>query len=91
MARMRSGQPGAVSRTCPIEGWRLSRRPHFIAADPFSSLKPAPIRISQGVHSYLKEKGVPHVWHVDEHAHDFQHWKKGLFQFSQRIFKPAGN
>jgi enterochelin esterase-like enzyme len=49
------------------------------------------IRISQGVHSYLKEKGVPHVWHVDEHAHDFQHWKKGLFQFSQLIFKPSGN
>lgn len=49
------------------------------------------IRISQGVHAYLKEKNVPHVWHVDEHAHDFQHWKKALFQFSQLIFKPAGN
>jgi hypothetical protein len=32
---------------------------------------------------------VPHIWHVDEHAHDFQHWKKALFQFSQLIFKPA--
>jgi enterochelin esterase-like enzyme len=47
------------------------------------------IRISQGVHAYLKEKGVPHIWHVDEHAHDFQHWKKGLYNFSQLIFKPA--
>ncbi len=47
------------------------------------------IRISQGVHSYLKEKGVPHIWHVDEHAHDFQHWKKALYQFSQLIFKPV--
>jgi enterochelin esterase-like enzyme len=47
------------------------------------------IRISQGVHSYLKEKNVPHTWHVDEHAHDFQHWKKGLYNFSQLIFKPA--
>jgi enterochelin esterase-like enzyme len=46
------------------------------------------IRISQGVHAYLKEKNVPHIWHVDEHAHDFQHWKKGLYHFSQRIFKP---
>ena len=26
------------------------------------------IRISQGVHAYLKEKNVPHIWHVDEHA-----------------------
>jgi enterochelin esterase-like enzyme len=45
------------------------------------------IRISQGVHAYMTEKNVPHVWHVDEHAHDFQHWKKGLYNFSQLIFK----
>jgi enterochelin esterase-like enzyme len=47
------------------------------------------IRISQGVHAYLKEKNVPHIWDVDEHAHDFQHWKKGLYNFSQLIFKPT--
>jgi enterochelin esterase-like enzyme len=47
------------------------------------------IRISQGVHAYLKEKSVPHIWHVDEHAHDFQHWKKGLYNFAQLIFKPS--
>ena len=47
------------------------------------------IRISQGVHGYLKEKNVPHIWHVDDHAHDFQHWKKALYQFSQLIFKPS--
>jgi hypothetical protein len=22
-------------------------------------------------------------------AHDFKHWKKALFNFAQRIFKPA--
>jgi enterochelin esterase-like enzyme len=47
------------------------------------------IRISQGVHAYLKEKNVPHIWHVDDHAHDFQHWKKGLYNFSELIFKPT--
>ena len=47
------------------------------------------IRISQGVHAYLKEKNVPHIWHVDDHAHDFEHWKKALYQFSQLIFKPT--
>ena len=47
------------------------------------------IRVSQGVHAYLKEKNIPHIWHVDEHAHDFQHWKKALYQFSQLIFKPT--
>jgi enterochelin esterase-like enzyme len=46
------------------------------------------IRVSQGVHAYLKEKNVPHIWHVDDHAHDFEHWKKGLYNFSQLIFKP---
>lgn len=45
------------------------------------------IRISQGVHAFLKENGVPHIWHVDEHAHDFQHWRKALYQFAQRIFR----
>jgi enterochelin esterase-like enzyme len=47
------------------------------------------IRISQNVHGYLKEKNVPHIWHVDDHAHDFQHWKKALYNFSQLIFKPT--
>jgi enterochelin esterase-like enzyme len=46
------------------------------------------IRVSQGVHTYLKEKDVPHIWHVDDHAHDFEHWKKGLYNFSQLVFKP---
>jgi enterochelin esterase-like enzyme len=45
------------------------------------------IRISQGVHAYLKEKDVPHIWHVDDHAHDFHHWKNSLYHFSQIIFK----
>jgi enterochelin esterase-like enzyme len=49
------------------------------------------IRISQRVHAYLKENNVPHLWHVDDHAHDFQHWKKALYQFSQLIFKPTTN
>ncbi len=47
------------------------------------------IRVSQGVRAYLKEKDVPHIWHVDEHAHDFEHWKNGLYNFTQLIFKPA--
>jgi enterochelin esterase-like enzyme len=47
------------------------------------------IRISQNVHGYLKENNVPHIWHVDDHAHDFQHWKKSLYNFSQLIFKPT--
>lgn len=45
------------------------------------------IRISQGVHAYLKEKNVPHVWHVDGNGHDATHWRNNLWLFAQRIFK----
>lgn len=47
------------------------------------------IRISQGVHAHLKDKEVPHVWHVDGHAHDFQHWRKALYHFSRLAFREA--
>ena len=45
------------------------------------------IRISQGVHAYLKEKGVSHIWHVDGNAHDPTCWKNNLYLFAQRIFR----
>jgi enterochelin esterase-like enzyme len=45
------------------------------------------IRISQGVHAYLKEHDVPHVWHVDSHGHDPMHWSKNLCLFAQQVFK----
>lgn len=38
-------------------------------------------------HNYLKEKNIPHIWHVDGNAHDFNHWKNSLYWFSQQIFK----
>ncbi len=43
--------------------------------------------VSQGVHAYLKEKDVPHVWHVDGNAHDPTEWKNNLYLFAQRIFR----
>jgi enterochelin esterase-like enzyme len=45
------------------------------------------IRISQGVHAYLKEHGVPHVWHVDGNAHDPTEWRNNLYWFVQRLFR----
>jgi enterochelin esterase-like enzyme len=44
-------------------------------------------QISQGMHIYLKEKGVPHVWHVDGLGHDATHWGHALYQFTQKIFR----
>ncbi len=45
------------------------------------------MRISRGVHDYLKEKDVPHVYRVDGNAHDFTEWKNNLYLFSQRLFR----
>lgn len=45
------------------------------------------LRISQGVHAYLKEKNVPHVWNVDGHGHDPTEWRNNLYYFLQRVFR----
>ena len=44
------------------------------------------IYIGQRTHAYLKEKNVPHIWHVDSGGHDFNVWKNDLYLFSQLIF-----
>ena len=44
------------------------------------------IRISQDMHAYLKEKDVPHIWHVDGNGHDPTHWKNTLYHFAQLLF-----
>jgi enterochelin esterase-like enzyme len=44
------------------------------------------IFISQGVHAYLKEKKIPHIWHVDSHGHDAPEWKQALYYFVQQLF-----
>lgn len=48
------------------------------------------LRVSQGVHAYLRDKGVPHIWHVDGNAHDPIHWKNSLYHFAQRLFGARG-
>lgn len=45
------------------------------------------MRISQGMHIYLKENDVPHIWHVDGNGHDATHWKNSLYHFTQKIFR----
>jgi len=45
------------------------------------------MNISQGLHAYLKQHDVPHVWHVDGHAHDPAHWRSSLHGFAQRLFR----
>jgi enterochelin esterase-like enzyme len=43
--------------------------------------------IAKGVHTYLKQNNVPHVWQVDGNAHDTPEWRNSLYLFSQRIFR----
>ena len=44
--------------------------------------------ISEGVHNYLVEQKVPHIWHVDVGgAHTFPVWKNDLYHFSTLLFR----
>lgn len=45
------------------------------------------ISISQGMHTYLKDHGIPHIWHVDGNGHDATHWRNSLYYFAQQIFR----
>jgi uncharacterized protein len=45
------------------------------------------IRISQNVHQFLKKNDIDHVWHVDGHGHDPEHWSSSLYWFSQSVFQ----
>lgn len=43
------------------------------------------IHISQDVHTSLKARSLPHVWHVTNHAHDAPEWKQALYWFVQQL------
>ncbi len=45
------------------------------------------MNVSQGVHNYLKEKQIPHIWHMDSGPHSFPVWKNDLYLFSQKLFR----
>jgi hypothetical protein len=45
------------------------------------------IRVSRGVHDYLQEKRVPHVWRVDTNGHDTAEMSNSLYQFAQLLFR----
>ena len=44
------------------------------------------ISVSQGVHVYLKQQNVAHIWNVDDHGHDGETWGGNLYHFAQRLF-----
>jgi enterochelin esterase-like enzyme len=44
-------------------------------------------RVSKGVHDYLTEKGVPHIWRVDTNGHDTAVMSNSMYHFAQKLFK----
>jgi len=45
------------------------------------------IRVSQGVHDYLQEQGVSHIWRVDTNGHDTGEMSNSLYHFAQLLFR----
>jgi enterochelin esterase-like enzyme len=45
------------------------------------------MRISMGLHTFLVEKGVPHIWRLDGNAHDTAVMSSNFFHFAQRLFR----
>jgi enterochelin esterase-like enzyme len=44
--------------------------------------------ISEGVHNYLVEQKVPHIWHIDiGGGHTFPVWKNNLYHLSTLLFR----
>jgi enterochelin esterase-like enzyme len=44
------------------------------------------ISIAQGVHAWLKANGIPHIWHVDDNAHDTPEWRSSFYHFAPLVF-----
>jgi enterochelin esterase-like enzyme len=44
------------------------------------------LRVSKGLHDYLTEQGVPHIWRVDTNGHDTGVMSHSLYHFAQKLF-----
>lgn len=45
------------------------------------------MRINMGMHTFLKEKGVPHFWRLDGSGHDTAVMSSNFYHFAQKLFK----
>lgn len=43
--------------------------------------------LSQELVTYLRERHVPHVWHVNAHRHDSPAWRANLYHFVPLLFR----
>jgi enterochelin esterase-like enzyme len=45
------------------------------------------LRVSRGMHDYLTQQGVPHVWRVDTNGHDTAEMSHSLYHVAQLLFR----
>lgn len=45
------------------------------------------MRVNMGLHTFLLEKGVPHIWRLDNNAHDTAVMSANFYHFAQLLFK----
>jgi beta-galactosidase len=75
-----------------------TKAPGDLVSDP-AALKPLKLfwlgsgnrdplmRISMGLHKFLVEKGVSHIWRLDGNAHDTAVMSANFYHFAQKLFK----
>ncbi len=45
------------------------------------------MRVNMGLHTFLLEKGVPHIWRLDGNAHDTAVMSANFYHFAQKLFR----
>lgn len=45
--------------------------------------------VSRRVHRLMQAADIPHLWNVDDHGHDPEHWGSNFYHFAQRIFRAS--
>ena len=45
------------------------------------------MRVNMSLHTFLVEKGVPHIWRLDGNAHDTAVMSANFYHFAQKLFK----
>ena len=81
--RGRGPEYPAAGRTHPRSGGRKQLKLFWLSVGNRDNL----LRVSQGLHDYLTEKSVPHIWRVDANGHDTGEMTNSLYHFAQKLFK----
>ena len=79
------GGPGRVGHDG--NAWLKANRNGGEQGDEIVDNRDPLIWINQGVHTFLAEKGVPHIWRLDGNAHDTAVMSSNFYHFAQRLFK----